>query len=149
MIAAARRADRAHEALPLFQWDPVREPGTRTLRLFGSLGDGELRRVLDAIVEQARGPREFLLIDFSDVEHVDFRAVPDFLAALGRWRDRSATIWLVGVTPYVRRLMDVSGQGALRRALSWDVGPGGNAARLEGDDLRSAERRALRAGVWN
>lgn len=150
MIAAARRAERAaHEAMPVFQWDPARDPGTRTLRLFGSLGERELRRVLDAIVERARGPRDFLLIEFSDVEHVDFRAVPDFLAALGRWRDRNAAIWLVGVSPYVRRLMDVSGQGALRRALSWDAGPGGNAARLEGDDLRSAERRALRAGVWN
>jgi len=150
VIGATLRAPRALSgAGPLFQWDPARESGARTLRLYGSLGARELRLVLDAIVDRSRAPRDSILIDFSDVAHVDYRAVADFLAALARWRDRHAAVWLVGVSRYVRQLMDVSGQGAVRRALSWDVGPAGSAAPVGGDDLRSAERRALRAGLWN
>jgi anti-anti-sigma regulatory factor len=149
MRPLTRGAYAALDARPVYQWDPAREPGPRTIRLFGRLGDAELRRVLQAVVERVPTPRESVLIDFSDVEHLDFRAIADFLAALARWRDRSAAVWLVGISPYVRQLMDVSGQGALRRALSWDVGPAGRAAPAGGDDLRSAERSALRTGRWN
>jgi len=150
VIGAARRGHGAAlDARPLFQWDATRAPGPRTIRLFGRLGDAELRRVLHAVVEQDRTPRDPIVIDFSNVEHVDFRAVADFLAALARWRDRRAAVWMVGVSPYVRQLMDASGQGALRRALSWDAGPAGSLATAGGDDLRAAERRALRTGVWN
>jgi ABC-type transporter Mla MlaB component len=150
VIGAALRAPRvALGGGPLYQWDPAREAGARTLRLYGSLGPRELARVLDAVIERSRAPRDSILVDFRDVVHVDYRAIADFLAALARWRDRHAAVWLVGVSPYVRQLMDVSGQGALRRALSWDVGPAGSAAPDGGEDLRSAERRALRAGLWN
>ena len=146
-IAGARRP--ASGERPTFQWDPSREPGSGTLRLYGCLGERELRRVLDTVVERARSPRESVVIDFTGVEHIDFRAVADFLRALGRLRDRCASVWLVGASTYIQQLMDVSGQGSLRQALSWDGGPAGSAARTGGDELRSAERRALRAGVWN
>lgn len=150
MIAATRIRDRApFGEHPTYQWDATRDAGARTLRLYGRLGERELSRVLDAIVERARSPRDTVTVDFSGVEHIDFRAVADFLAALGRLRDRSASIWIIGASPYIRQLMDVSGEGSLRRALSGDIGPGGGAARPAGDDLRAAERRALRAGAWN
>ena len=150
MIGAARRGPGAAlDARPVYQWEPTREPGPRTIRLFGRLGDGELRRILQAVVAQDRAPRESIFIDFSDVEHVDFRGVADFIAALARWRDRRSGVWMIGVSPYVRQLMDVSGQGALRRALSWDADVAGSLATAGGDDLRSAERRALRTGGWN
>ena len=150
-MMTATTAPRRHAAgeRPTFQWDPARESGVGTLRLYGRLGERELRRVLDAVVERARSPRECVVIDLAGVEHVDFRAVSEFLRALGRLRDRCSSVWLVGASPYVRQLMDVSGQGSLRRALSWDAGPAGSAARTGGDELRAAERRALRAGVWN
>jgi len=134
---------------PTFQWDAARDGAAATLRLYGRLGERELRRVLDAVVARARSPRESITIDFAGVEHVDFRAVAEFLRALGRLRDRCASIWIAGASPYVRQIMDVSGQGSLRQALSWDAGPAGSAVRLGGDELRAAERRALRAGVWN
>jgi len=150
VIAATLRRDRASLGeSPTFQWDAARDAGSRTIRLYGRLGERELRRVLDAIVERARSPRDIIHVDFAGVEHIDFRAVADFLAALGRLRDRSASIWIVGASPYIRQLMDVSGEGSLRRALSGDIGPAGSAARPCGDDLRAAERRALRAGAWN
>jgi anti-anti-sigma regulatory factor len=134
---------------PTFQWDTTRDAGAATLRLYGRLGDRELRRVLDAVVDRARSPRDGVILDLGGVDHVDFRAVAEFLRALGRLRDRCAPIWLVGASPYVQQLMDVSGQGSLRRALSWDVGPAGSAARPEGEGVRVFERRALRAGAWN
>ena len=146
-IAGARRP--ASGERPTFQWDHSREPGSGTLRLYGCLGERELRRVLDTVVERARSPRESVVIDFTGVEHIDFRAVADFLRALGRLRDRCASVWLVGASTYIQQLMDVSGQGSLRQALSWDGGLAGSGARTSGDELRSAERRALRAGVWN
>jgi len=150
VITAALRRDPASLGThPTFQWDAARDADARTLRLYGRLGDRELRRVLDAIVERARSPRDTVHVDFSRVEHIDFRAVADFLAALARFRDRSASVWIVGASPYIRQLMDVSGQGSLRRDLSGDNGPAGSASRPGGDDLRAAERRALRAGAWN
>ena len=150
MIAATLRRDRTSLGeRPTYQWDASRDAGARTIRLYGRLGERELRRVLDAIVERARSPRDTVTVDFAGVEHVDFRAVADFLSALGRLRDRSASIWIVGASPYIRQLMDVSGEGSLRRALSGDINPGGSVGRPAEDDLRAAERRALRAGVWN
>ena len=150
MIAATLRRDRASLGEhPTYQWDATRDAGARTIRLYGRLGERELSRVLDAIVERARSPRDTVTVDFSGVEHVDFRAVADFLSALGRLRDRSASIWIIGASPYIRQLMDVSGEGSLRRALSGDINPGGSVGRPAEDDLREAERRALRAGVWN
>jgi ABC-type transporter Mla MlaB component len=146
VTAASLRASVAER--PLYQWDPARETGARTLRLYGSLGEREFVRVLDALAERARAPRDVIAVDFMGVEHVDFRAVAEFLTTLARWRDRGASIWLVGTSAYVRLLMDVSGQGALRRSLSWDAGSAGPASQSEGENLRSAERRALRAGVW-
>ncbi len=134
---------------PTCQWDPDRDGGVRVLRLFGQLGERELLFVLDAVADRARAPRDVVLLDWSGVEHVDFRSVGGFLNALARLRDRSASIWIVGATTYVRRLMDVSGAGSLRRALSWDEEPAGSATLLRGAELRAAERRALRAGVWN
>jgi anti-anti-sigma regulatory factor len=136
-------------AHPLYQWDASREPGVVTLRLFGRLGDEEFGRVLEALQARVRGPRDVVTLDFEGVEHVDFRAVAGFLSSLARWRDRGAAVWLVAVSPYIRQLMDVSGQGALRRSLSWDVGPSEDGTRFGQDSIRAAERRALRAGVWN
>jgi ABC-type transporter Mla MlaB component len=134
---------------PTCQWDPDREGGIRVLRLYGHLGQREMLFVLDAVGDRARAPRDVVLLDWTGVEHVDFRSVAGFLNAIARWRDRNASIWIIGATPYVRNLMDVSGAGSLRRALSWDGDPAGNVAGLRGAELRAAERRALRTGAWN
>ena len=150
MIATTRYRDRAPLGEhPTYQWDAALDAGARVIRLYGRLGERELLRVLDAIVERARSPRDVVHVDFSGVSHVDFRAVAAFLSALGRLRDRSASVWIVGASPYIRQLMDVSGEGSLRRALSPDTGPAASAARPGGEGLRAAERRALRAGPWN
>jgi anti-anti-sigma regulatory factor len=133
---------------PTFQWDAPRGAGAATLRLYGRLGDRELRKILEALIDRVRSPLESVAIDLTGVDHLDFRAVGDFLRALGHLRDRCAAVWLVGASPYIRQLMDVSGQGGLWRALVWDAGPSESTA-WSGEDRRAAERRALRVGAWN
>lgn len=147
MIAGATRP--AWGERPTFQWDAARGTGAVTLRLFGRLGDRELRKVLEALIERVRSPRDSVAVDLAGVDHLDFRAVGDFLRALDHLRDRCAAVWLVGASPYVKQLMDVSGQGALRRSLSWDAGSSESPALPGGADRRAAERRALRGGLWN
>jgi len=89
------------------------------LRLFGRLGARELQHVVDAVVERARSPRDLVCIVFEDVEHLDYRALSGFAEALARHRNRGASIWFVGLSPYLRCLFQVAGQGPLARQLEW------------------------------
>ena len=101
---------------PIYQWEAARGGGAVALRLFGTLGRRELSRVVDAMLESGGSPRDFLRIDFEDVIHLDYRALSAFATALQRLRDRGASIWLVGLSPYLRALFHVAGQGpALNR----------------------------------
>lgn len=126
MIAPLRSARRpAQSERPMFQWEAASGLSPATLRLFGSLGRRELAIVLETIAERARAPRDVLSIDFENVVHLDFRALPEFAQKLARHRHRGASIWLIGLSPYVRCLFDVSGQGSLVRQMAWEPGDGG------------------------
>jgi anti-anti-sigma regulatory factor len=103
---------------PTYEWESPRGGGI-TLKLYGTLGRHELRRVVDAVLERTQSPRGLLAVDFEEVAHLDYRALPEFAAALGRQRDRGASIWLVGLNPYLRCLFQVAGQGPLARQLEW------------------------------
>ncbi len=103
---------------PTYQWENPRG-GALSLRLFGRLGRDELRRVIDAMMDRVRSPRDLVCIDFEEVEHMDYRALPEFAAALARQRNRGASIWFVGLSPYLRCLFQVAGEGPLSRQLEW------------------------------
>lgn len=120
MIAPLHSARRPAAAdRPLFQWEAASGLSAATLRLFGSLGRRELALVVETIAERARSPRDVVSIDFENVVHVDFRALPEFALKIARHRHRGASIWLVGLSPYVRNLFDVAGQGSVVRQLAW------------------------------
>ncbi len=104
---------------PTYQWEISRGPGGRTLRLFGALSRRELVRVVDALIESGGSPRDTVRIDFEDVNHMDYRALPEFTSALQRLRDRGASIWFVGLSPYLRALFHVAGQGPGLSRLEW------------------------------
>jgi MFS superfamily sulfate permease-like transporter len=104
---------------PTFQWDPVASGGVLTLRLFGALGLRELTRVAEAVRDRGRSPRDLVCIDFADVTHLDFRALSEFTLAISRLRDRGASIWFLGLSPYGRSLFAVAGQGPALRRLEW------------------------------
>lgn len=125
---------------PTYQWEAARGGGAHVLRLFGALGRRELTRIVDAMLESGGSPRDFLRIDFEDVSHLDYRALSEFTSALQRLRCRGASIWLVGISPYLRALFHVAGQGPALNRLEWRV------PELE---LESPARRpaGVRAGI--
>jgi anti-anti-sigma regulatory factor len=111
---ATLRADR-----PTCQWELSRAGGPVRLRLYGVLGARDLDRVVDTLRERCRAPRDLACIDFDEVEHLDYRALPDFVARLDRQRERGASIWIVGLSPYLRALFQVAGQGPALARLEW------------------------------
>ena len=122
----ALRTDR-----PTCQWELSRAGGPVRLRLYGVLGPRDLDRVADTLRERCRAPRDFACVDFDEVEHLDYRALPDFVARLERERERGASIWMVGLSPYLRSLFQVAGQGPALARLEWsaveETAPGGQA----------------------
>ena len=147
-IALARRPA-LHER-PIYQWECGAQGAAATLRLFGTLGARELALALEAILERARSPRDVICIDFEHVEHLDFRAAPDFAHRLARQRDRGSSIWLTGLSPYVRSLFDVAGQGAVVGQFTWNAEAEalavGRVRPLAGRVLTGS--RPARGGAW-
>jgi len=111
---ATPRVDR-----PTLQWEPARGSSPLTLRLFGSLGPKELHRIIDAILEAGRSPREVLCVDVEGVDHLDYRALAELTDALARIRNRGSFVWIVGLSDYARSLFHVAGQGAALGRLEW------------------------------
>ena len=116
---------------PTCQWEFSRAGGPVRLRLYGVLGPRDLDRVADTLRERCRAPRDFACVDFDEVEHLDYRALHDFVARLERQRERGASIWMVGLSPYLRSLFQVAGQGPALARLEWsaveETAPGGQA----------------------
>ncbi|HZE19337.1 MAG TPA: STAS domain-containing protein [Candidatus Angelobacter sp.] len=116
-LPAARRSfafDR-----PVFQWDARHGVGPLVVRLFGRLGARELRQMVQAIHERGRSPRDLVCLDFEQVTHLDYRALPEFARALTRQQSLGADVVVAGMSGYVRRLFDVAGQGPVVRRLEW------------------------------
>lgn len=116
---------------PTCQWELSRAGGPVRLRLYGVLGPRDLDRVADTLRERCRAPRDLACVDFDEVEHLDYRALQDFVARLERQRERGASIWMVGLSPYLRSLFQVAGQGPALARLEWsaveETAPGGQA----------------------
>ena len=116
-LATARRSfafDR-----PVFQWDARRGTGPMVVRLFGRLGGHELAQLAEALRERGRSPRDLVCLDFEQVTHLDYRALPEFARALARQQSAGADVVLAGMSGYVRRLFDAAGQGPTLRRLEW------------------------------
>lgn len=126
MIAPIRNASPAER--PTYQWEAPTSGYAGTLRLYGTLGARELGLVVETIADRARSPRDVVSLDFSGVVHLDFRALPEFAQRVARHRHRGASIWFVGLSPYVRCLFDVSGQGAAVRQVTWQPEESGRRA---------------------
>ena len=116
-VATARRSF-AFDA-PVFQWDARRGMGPLVVRLFGRLGARELVLLAQAIQERGRSPRDLVCVDFEQVTHLDFLALPELARALARQQSAGADVVLAGMSGYVRRLFDAAGQGPTLRRLEW------------------------------
>ncbi len=116
-LAPARRSlafDR-----PVFQWDARRGTGPLVVRLFGRLGTRELSQMASAIRERGCSPRDLVCLDFEQVTHLDYRALPEFARALARQQRTGADVCLMGMSDYVRTLFDAAGQGPALRRMEW------------------------------
>lgn len=150
MISIRTGSQRAADR-PTFQWDPVSTGGVLTLRLFGALGARELTRVTEAVRDRGRSPRDLVCIDFTDVTHLDYRALPEFALALSRLRDRGASIWFLGLSPYGRSLFAVAGQGPALRRLEWRAPDEVDSSSLaiRHVDTRTPSARTAREEAWS
>lgn len=124
---------------PTYQWEPARGQSGIALRLFGLLGRRELQRIVETVQERCRSPRDLVWIDFSDVVHLDFRALAEFVQAHERQRHRGAAIWFTGLSPYLRALFQVAGQGPALCRLEWSAPEEGS------ETMRELTARARRA----
>jgi anti-anti-sigma regulatory factor len=104
---------------PVFQWDERRRKGPLVVLLFGRLGGRELEQMVTAIRDRGRSPRDLVCLDFEQVTHLDYRALPEFARALTRQQSSGADVCLVGVSAYLRSLFDVAGQGPALRRFEW------------------------------
>jgi ABC-type transporter Mla MlaB component len=121
VIAAASPARRPFAFdRPVFQWDARRGAGPWVVRLFGTLGARELTSMVQAIRERGRSPRDLVCLDFEQVVHLDYQAIPEFARALTRQQSSGADVCLVGMSPYLRTLFDVAGQGPTLRRFEWN-----------------------------
>ena len=120
MIAGAVPARRALSfERPSMQWEAPRGGGALTVRLFGRLSARELALIAEAIAERGSSPRDLVIVDFEQVEHMDYRALPDFAREVLSQTGRGATVAFVGMSRYLRDLFDIAGQGPTLRRLEW------------------------------
>jgi len=104
---------------PSMQWEAPRGGGALTVRLFGRLNAREVGRIAEAIAERGCAPRDLVVVDFEQVEHVDYRALPDFARAMLSQTSRGADVMFAGLSRYLRDLFDIAGQGPTLRRLEW------------------------------
>ena len=104
---------------PVLQWDVRRGAGALVVRLFGSLGERELRQIAEAISDRGRSPRDLVCLEFEQVTHLDYRALAEFTRALARQGNRGANVCLAGLSAYLKGLFDVAGLGPTLRRLEW------------------------------
>lgn len=105
---------------PVFQWDARHGLGPLVVRLFGRLGPRELSQMILAIRERGRSPRDLVCLDFEQVTHLDYRALPEFARALARQQSTGSDVCLMGMSDYVRTLFDAAGQGPALRRMEWN-----------------------------
>jgi len=120
VIAGAALARRALSfERPAMQWEGPRGAGPLTVRLFGRLSALELERIAEAIAERGGAPRDLVAVDFEQVEHMDYRALPDFARTVLSQTSRGANVVFMGMSRYLRDLFDIAGQGPTLRRLEW------------------------------
>ena len=82
---------------------PIAPGASRAYRLPQIVGRGSLGRIARDINRSGR--QEEILLDFSCVRHIDFRAFRGFVAGLRNLADTPGPILLVGLSPYCQEIL--------------------------------------------
>lgn len=83
--------------------------GVVTLFLEGELGPEELSGVASQLERLYRQGRPEVVLDLSDVSHLDYRAVRPLVKRIDSLRKLGAEVKLSGVSPYLMAILRASG----------------------------------------
>lgn len=104
-------------------------------RVSGTWGLAECTRLLALLAEAELGPRSRVILDFSETDHLHYRAVPALLQIAARCKAGSATLRIVGLSDYLKQIVEVASALAGRDFVEEHIGfhapllgPAGDAA---------------------
>lgn len=80
-----------------------------TITLEGELGEREVSDVLELIFRLTHRGVRHVVLDFAQVEHLDYRTVRSLLARAERFRAAGGDIKLCGLSPYLDAIFRAGG----------------------------------------
>jgi anti-sigma B factor antagonist len=80
-----------------------------TMMLEGELGKCELKELDTQIAELSVRGRRRIVLEFSDVTHFDYRAVPRLVARANHLRELGGDLKLCAMSPYLRTIFKAAG----------------------------------------
>jgi anti-sigma B factor antagonist len=80
-----------------------------TLLLEGELGERDLFEVGEKLFRLAHLGCQWVVLDFSDVSHVDYRGVRALMSRRALFRRAGGDIKLSGLSPYLRKIFRAAG----------------------------------------
>jgi anti-sigma B factor antagonist len=80
-----------------------------TLTLEGEIGARELKQLSSALLDVARRGIRNVVLDFSDVHHVDYRCVKPLLARADLFRNVDGDVKLSSLSPYLHAIFRSAG----------------------------------------
>ena len=104
-----------HGAAARFEWHERAGSLVALVRLKGRIGDSAATRLAMALDELAACGDSRLLLDCSELRHIDYRLVPQLVGALDRFESRAGAVGVCGLSRYLRDLFRLAGcDGRLR-----------------------------------
>ena len=121
-------------------------------RLSGQWSGSAFDRLAARIAGLALPAGSQVVLDFSAIDHLDYRAVPRLIRLAATALDRQEELRVVGFSPYLRRIVDFGGALDGREFLERHVpddppSPAGPAPQVRVQRSRSAARTAGTAGT--
>ncbi|WP_257460677.1 STAS domain-containing protein [Archangium lipolyticum] len=80
-----------------------------TLMLEGELLEKDLARVCEELVRRMQRGLRNVVLDFSEVDHLDYRGVPALVARAEAFRKAGGDIKLAGLSPYLAAILRAAG----------------------------------------
>ncbi|WP_224365224.1 STAS domain-containing protein [Hyalangium versicolor] len=80
-----------------------------TLMLEGELGEQDLARVCEELTQRLQRGMRQMVVDFSEVGHLDYRGVRPLMARSEAFRRAGGDIKLSGLSPYISAIFRAAG----------------------------------------
>ena len=98
-----------HGAAARFEWHDRAGSRVAWVRLQGRIGDSAASRLAVALDDLAACGASRLLLDCSELSHIDYRLVPALVGALDRFESRAGAFVVCGLSRYLRDLFRLAG----------------------------------------